>query len=102
MTTRPERQTSVLAGQSPIAKKDAPKEKRKYKRVTYYPNTEYHARAEAAWYYTHEHERDMATWTEMANRALIELVRRLEAQYNNGHPFPEVPEGTFPRGRPKE
>ena len=100
MTTRPERQTSVLAGQSPIGKR-VDTAKPNPKRVTYYPNEETHARAEAAWFHTHDREQGMDTWSDMANLALLELVRRLEAKYNDGRPFPEVPEGTFPRGRPK-
>lgn len=100
MTTRPERQTSVLAGQSPIGKQDDP-DKPRPKRVSYYPDEDVHARAEAAWFYTHDNELDMDSWSDMANRALLEFVRYLEAKYNDGRPFPEVPEGTFPKGRPK-
>lgn len=73
-----------------------------YRSRTYYLPDDLHFRLRNAWWHT-QTERDghdsisaLVTW------ALLPVVTELEARYNQGRPFPEIPDGRRPRAGPRK
>lgn len=46
------------------------------------------------------HDPDAPSLSEFINRAVMAEVRRIEAAHNGGQPFPPLPAGALPQGRP--
>ena len=121
MSSRPQRRKSnlsrlspadpapELAAAAPMAAPSAPatrtetpagEEQRKYRhKVSFYQDEDDTARVRAAILHTN-HLEGPRSLSEFVHRAVMEEVRRLEAKYNDGKPWPGVGARELPQGRP--
>ena len=71
-----------------------------YRSRTYYLPDELHFRMRNAWWHTQTQPGGHDSISELVTFALLPVVEELEARYNSGLPFPEIPERRRPKAGP--
>lgn len=71
-----------------------------YRSRTYYLPDDLHFRMRNAWWHTQTQPGGHDSISELVAFALLPLVEELEARYNGGAPFPEIPERRRPKAGP--
>lgn len=71
-----------------------------YRSRTYYLPDELHFRLRNAWWHTQTEQDGHDSISELVACALLPVVEELEARYNHGRPFPEIPERRRPKAGP--
>lgn len=113
MSTRPAARTSSLGSVHPAAppatttaatKVETEGERRRGRRagavqITFYIDAGQAARSRAAFMRTQGPEGNR-TWSDFIADAVRRETERLESTYNDGQPWPGVPAGAMPTGRP--
>ncbi|HYY09598.1 MAG TPA: hypothetical protein VE781_01595 [Kineosporiaceae bacterium] len=71
-----------------------------YRSRTYYLPDDLHFRMRNAWWHTQTQAGGHDSISELVASALLPVVEELEARYNGGDPFPEIPERRRPKTGP--
>ena len=71
-----------------------------YRSRTYYLPDDLHFRMRNAWWHTQTQPGGHDSISELVAFALLPVVEELEARYNSGLPFPEIPERRRPKAGP--
>ena len=71
-----------------------------YRSRTYYLPDDLHFRMRNAWWHTQTQPGGHDSISELVALALLPVVEELEARYNSGLPFPEIPERRRPKAGP--
>jgi hypothetical protein len=71
-----------------------------YRSRSYYLPDDLHFRIRNAWWHTQTEAGGHDSISELVTLALLGVVEELEARYNGGRPFPEIPDGRRPKAGP--
>jgi hypothetical protein len=71
-----------------------------YRSRTYYLPDDLHFRMRNAWWHTQTEPGGHDSISELVAFALLPVVEELEARYNGGQPFPEIPDRRRPKAGP--
>ena len=71
-----------------------------YRSRTYYLPDDLHFRIRNAWWHTQTEPDGHDSISELVALALLPVVEELEARFNGGRPFPEIPERRRPKAGP--
>ena len=71
-----------------------------YRSRTYYLPDDLHFRMRNAWWHTQTQSGGHDSISELVASALLPVVEELEARYNSGLPFPDIPDRRRPKAGP--